>query len=423
MNEQTTLIIGAGLAGLTAAWRVAAAGQKVRLITKGWGTTHWHAGCVDVLGYYPLDVQTAVSSPIQTIEQLTADFPHHPYALTGVETLAEALQTLQTLCAGVGYPLHGSLAHNWLLPSAVGTFRPTCLAPETMIAGDLQQKSPMLLVGFQQFADFYAQLAADNLTHQGIPARGVMLQLPTLQQRRVLTAVILAQLMEQPAFRAELVAAVKPHLGNSERVGFPAVLGLSQVMEVKGDLEKQLQRPIFEIPVLPPSVPGMRLHTILRQAIEQQGGRVYEGMRAIGAEKENGRITTVYSEAAARQLPHRFDQVVLATGGILGGGFYTNFAGQVQETIFDLPVMAPNGRLSWFNQQFMAPNGHPIYRAGLTVNARFQPMDGSSPCYDNLYAAGTTLAHCEVIRERSLEGVALATGYAVGQQLATYQKS
>jgi anaerobic glycerol-3-phosphate dehydrogenase len=50
----------------------------------------------------------------------------------------------------------------------------------------------------------------------------------------------------------------------------------------------------------------------------------------------------------------------------------------------------------------------------LTVNEAFQPVNGDGPVYDNVYAAGTTLSHCEVIRERSFEGVAVATGYKVG---------
>ena len=67
----------------------------------------------------------------------------------------------------------------------------------------------------------------------------------------------------------------------------------------------------------------------------------------------------------------------------------------------------------------MDPNGHPVYRAGLKVNAQFQPVNGGSqPVYSNVYAAGTTLSHSEVIRERSFEGVALSTGFAVGNLLA-----
>ncbi|MCB8945015.1 MAG: glycerol-3-phosphate dehydrogenase subunit GlpB [Ardenticatenaceae bacterium] len=415
MMNESILVIGAGLAGLTAAWQTAVSGHQTRLIAKGWGTTHWHAGCVDVLGYYGGQL---VTSPKEVMGQLVIERPQHPYALVGLDVLAAALAALQTLCAEAGYPLHGSLERNWLLPTAVGAARPTCLAPETMIAGDLSQDTPMLIVGFQQFGDFYAQMAAANLAAQGIPARGIMLDLPTLAERKVLTGVILAQLMEQPAFRAEVARAVKPHMGEAARVGFPAVLGLHQAMSVKADLEGQLQRPIFEIPILPPSVPGMRLHHILRRAIEHNGGRVQEGMLAVGAEMEGGRVTNVYTEAAARQRRHRFDQYVLATGGLLGGGLVTNFEGEVREVIFNLPVSAPSSRLDWFQREFVTKTGHPIYQAGLQVNEQLQPVaENGRPLYNNLYAAGSTLAHCDVLQERSLEGVALATGFKVGMRV------
>jgi glycerol-3-phosphate dehydrogenase subunit B len=413
MMPGDVLVIGAGLAGLTAAWQTAVSGKKTRLIAKGWGVTHWHAGCVDVLGFYK---QQLVSSPVEAIGQLTAEHPQHPYALTGIELLAEALAALQVLCAEAGYPLHGSLERNWLLPTAVGTFRPTCLAPEMMIAGDLHQDMPMLIVGFRHFGDFYAQMVADNLAAQRIPARGVMLDLPELAGRRVLNPVILAQLMEQADFRNEVVRLVTPHLGEAMRIGFPAVLGLQQAMAVKADLEGQLARPIFEIPILPPSVPGMRLHHILWHAIERAGGRVQEGMLAVGAEMAEGQVMAVHTEAAARQRSHRFDQYILATGGLLGGGLTTNFEGEVREVIFNLPVAAPLSRLKWFQREFMTENGHPIYQAGVRVNENLQPVAGNGrPLYNNLYAAGSTLAHGDVIRERSLEGVALATGYKVGR--------
>ncbi|MCP4417242.1 MAG: hypothetical protein GY805_11515, partial [Chloroflexi bacterium] len=80
-------------------------------------------------------------------------------------------------------------------------------------------------------------------------------------------------------------------------------------------------------------------------------------------------------------------------------------------------------RLDWFRQEFLDPSGHPIYRAGVTVNGRFQPLNGDSqPIYKNVYAAGTTLSHCEPVRERSFEGVALATGFAVGSDMTGFAK-
>ena len=45
------LVIGAGLAGLSAAAKLAEGGAKVMLIAKGVGGTHLAPGTIDVLGY------------------------------------------------------------------------------------------------------------------------------------------------------------------------------------------------------------------------------------------------------------------------------------------------------------------------------------------------------------------------------------
>jgi glycerol-3-phosphate dehydrogenase subunit B len=419
-SKKEVLVLGAGLAGLTAAWQAGARGKKVRLNSKGWGATHWHAGCVDVLGYWPADVEKAVENPGQTIAQLMEANPDHPYRRIGVEKLSEALQALQALCAAAGYPLEGSLDKNWRLPSAVGTVRPTCLAPATMTSGDLNSKEPMLLVGFSHFVDFYPKLAADNLSRLGIPARHLTLDLPSLDQRHSSTGIILAQMMEQETFRAEVIEAIRPHIADAARIGFPAVLGQRQASAVHQALQKNLGRPVFEIPGLPPSVPGIRLHHILKDAIEQNGGRVFEGTEAVGSETENGRVTAVYTETAARNRAHRYQHYVLATGGILGGGITADHAGQVREVIFDLPLDTPESQLDWFRRDFMNAQGHPIYRSGVMVDDTLRPVDADRRAlYENLFAAGTTLAGCDPIRERSFDGVALATGYAAGNLVSS----
>jgi glycerol-3-phosphate dehydrogenase subunit B len=420
-RELDLLVIGAGVAGLTAAWQLSKSGQKTRVIAKGWGTTHWHTGCVDVLGYYPLDSETPVASPREGLERLTADNPQHPYALAGIEQLEAVLTAFQELCAGAGYPLHGSLDKNWLLPTAVGALRPTCLAPETMIASDTASKEPMLLVGFRRLPDFFANVVAENLTAQGIPATDLTLTPKPLEKERVMNSVLLARHFEKPEFRAEIAKEVRKHLGEARRVGFPAVLGHSpqQAMTVKQDLEKQIGCPVFEIPTAPPSVPGIRLHTIFMAAIRQAGGRVYDGQEALRADSEGGRITAVYTESAARERPHRAQNYLLATGGILGGGITTDHLGHTREVVFNLPLHAPDGRENWFKRRFLDAEGHPIYQSGVPVNNRFQPVNGGAePIYANLFAAGGTLAHCEPIRERSLEGVALVTAFKAAKVIS-----
>lgn len=417
MNEVT--IIGAGLAGLMAGWQAAKQGKQVKVVAKGWGATHWLSGCIDIVGYYPVDHSESVANPADVVATMIADNPQHPYALVGKSGLAAMLDELKSLCDAAGYPLHGTLERNWLLPSGVGTFRPTCLAPETMIAGDLSHNTPMLIVGFKQLMDFFPNVVADNLSKQGIPATHTMVDLPAVRKRKFTNPVILARMLEDVAVRSELVAQLKSQIGSAERIGFPAVLGFGEALAVKEDLERRLKKPIFEIPSLTPSVPGMRLHLILTEAIAAAGGRIENGMEAIGMKQEAGRVTAVYTATSARPHPHRAQTYVLATGGLLGGGITANSDGELREVVFDLPLSAPEKRVDWFHRDFLDNRGHPIYQSGLTVNEQFQPVNGDAqPVYSNVYAAGTTLAHCEVIRERSFEGVALATGYTVAQKLA-----
>jgi anaerobic glycerol-3-phosphate dehydrogenase len=61
--------------------------------------------------------------------------------------------------------------------------------------------------------------------------------------------------------REELAKEILPYVGNAEALGFPALIGLSRAKEAIADLEKHIGLPVFEIPGLPPSIPGLRLKT------------------------------------------------------------------------------------------------------------------------------------------------------------------
>jgi glycerol-3-phosphate dehydrogenase subunit B len=109
---------------------------------------------------------------------------------------------------------------------------------------------------------------------------------------------------------------------------------------------------------------------------------------------------------------------VLATGGILGGGIAADEHGYAQEMALGLPVHVSPERSAWFQPEFFSAAGHPIFRAGLPVNADFQPIDEHLQVrYANLFAAGGLLGGSDPLRERSLEGIALVSGYIVGQKV------
>lgn len=60
-----------------------------------------------------------------------------------------------------------------------------------------------------------------------------------------------------------LVQQVKPKLDGVAMVGFPAILGF--LPETRAKLADMLGVPLFEIPTLPPSVPGTRLFRALKR--------------------------------------------------------------------------------------------------------------------------------------------------------------
>ena len=410
------LVIGAGLGGLCAALGAAEAGLSVRVVAKGQSSTHWAAGTLDVLGYLPGEEQ-GVTQPPAALERLPAE---HPYRRLGAAQVDSALRAFAAHLAAARLPYVGAAqaGENLWLPSAVGARRPTFMAPLAQAAGDLARLEPMVIVGFEGLRDFYPKLIAENLTRQGIAARAAFLPLGVLTVRRDFNTVHLAGELEDEQKRGQVIAALKPLVKAGERVGLPAILGVEGHAEVLGAFETGLGAPVFEIPTLPPSVPGIRLARALRGQIEARGGRVEIGMEVIGFHAEGRRIAWVETATSARPLRHRAGRFVLATGGVLGGGFTSNPEGRFWETIFDLPLTTPQDRRQWFRPDFLDPRGQPVFRGGVQVNAAWQPVDASGAVvYENLWAAGGALAHADGIGERSLEGIAIATGTAVGEAI------
>ena len=54
-----------------------------------------------------------------------------------------------------------------------------------MIDGDLKRSDPILVVGFEDFHDFYPELIADNLIEFGVPAKSIRLKLSEILNSKV----------------------------------------------------------------------------------------------------------------------------------------------------------------------------------------------------------------------------------------------
>ncbi len=414
------LIIGAGLAGLMAGIHAAQQGLRPRIIATGFGATHWTAGTMDVLGYLPGD-PNPVRHPFQAVPQLLTQRPQHPYGLVGVPALRQALQHFQDLTATLGLPYHSGPdpQANLLLPSPVGAARPTYLAPAAQLAGEMTRDKPYLIVGFRGLRDFYPTLMAENLTKQGHQARAIFLPLDLITPHQDNTPLHLAQALDQEAVAMQLARALKPHIQPGERVGLPAILGLDRHQQVWDLMQEVLAAPVFEIPTLPPSVPGIRLTRALRRHLEEDWHIPIDlGMTVMDFHAQGARVQWVRTRASARPLKHRAQRFLLATGGFLGGGFASDAAGRAWETVFQLPLTIPQDRNHWFRPDFLAAEGHPIFRGGLRADARMRALDATGQVvYENVHLAGNLFTDCDPLAERSLEGVALVTAWAATRDL------
>jgi glycerol-3-phosphate dehydrogenase subunit B len=396
------VVVGAGVAGLTAAARLAESGARVCVLAKGVGSTHLAAGTVDVLGYDP----DRVDAPAEALPALVAERPDHPYALVGVEALGPALEWFaERIERGPqpGYRYVGSLERNHLLPTAVGVARPSALVPETMAAGDLRAAEPVCAVGLRPLRDFHASLCAANVARSGVEARAV--EVPFDADRPDETALGLARRFEDPAVRRVFADRLAPMLREGERVALPAVLGARDPHGVWSDLESRLGRPVFEIPTPPPSVPGMRVFDALRAAVRTPGGRIVMGAEVVGAEREGDRVTALHAHTSGRDTTYATRWVVLATGGFASGALALGSDWVVRESVLGLPVRGvpgpgePRFGADYFGDQ-------PMGRAGIAVDGA-QRAEG----LENVLVAGAALPGAEPWREGSGEGISLASGY------------
>jgi len=404
-------VIGAGVAGLTAALRLARAGLNVTLLTKGVGGLQLSQGTVDVLGYSPTDPATRVANPLAAVAELAVADPKHPYAVIGVDAVRTGLAFLHEELGE--QLLVGDPETNQLFPTAVGAIRPTCLAQPSMLAGICMDGARFAIVGLRRLKDFHAELIAGNLARTPLPdgghvsARHLTIDVPARPREVDSSGLTYARAFDDPEFRARFAAELRPELRPEETVGLPAVLGLKDPT-AWSHLADLLDHPVFEIPLPPPSVPGMRLNNALMAAARAAGVRVINGSFVDTPVHSGGRLVSVNVETAGAPRTITGDVFVLATGGFESGALTLDSYGEVTERVLGLPLAGLDAAPLlhgdyWGGEQ-------PLFRVGVAVDPsmRVTSPDGSA-VPDNLWAAGGILAGAVRWTEKSGEGIAVGS--------------
>jgi glycerol-3-phosphate dehydrogenase subunit B len=407
-------VIGTGMAGMAAA--LFAANRGISVIQTGLtGEIIYASGFFDLLSIHPAEKKKVWKDPWIGIKTLTKDIPNHPYARLKKEDMAASFEEILSFLRHAGLPYRRK-RKNWNteVMTPAGTLKTTYCVPETMWAGAaaLETKNPCLLTDFHGLKGFSARQIVSVLQDRWPLLRAVRLEFPDNGIPGERYAEQMAISLEASENREKLARAIQPHLKNAEAVGMPAIFGLYRTDEVFRDLERRVGVPVFEIPTLPPAVPGLRLKETFGRYLPEKGVRQFLQKRVLNAQYEKDRGFELNIGDSVMEYTVQSKGVILATGRFMGGGLYADRKG-IRETIFDLPVYQPKDRTGWHDTDFLATGGHPIHRAGLETDDLLRPLDRSGhPAFQPLFAAGSLLAHQDWMRMKCGAGLAITTAYA-----------
>ena len=403
------LVIGAGMAGMVASARASQLGLKT-IQAGNSSALIFASGLFDLLGVFPIDSGEILSNPYPAIKNLQSDQPYHPYSKANQKQIEDSFLFLIEFLDSAGLKYHLPKTCNKQILTSVGTFKPTYIVPATFLKGcDLNKtEKNLLIVDFKGLRGFSAKQVAAGLGDRKGKTHTLSIDLP--ENKGGLNPVHLAKLFESQEFIQGLSDKILRFSKKVDIVGIPAICGIQNSFEIVKKLEKKTGMDVFEIPGMPPSIPGLRLKNAFEKKISDLNTLFLSNAKIVfnKMEKDNFILQAINDNFETR-IKARC--VILATGKFLGKGLLAQ-RNNVLETIFNLPVFQPKTRDQWHQLNFFDPKGHQINQTGLETDDRFRPLDkNGEPAFENLYAAGSILAHNDWVRLKSGTGVCCVSAY------------
>jgi len=407
--ETELAVIGSGIGGFSAS--VFALNRGLQVAQAGnTGAIAYTTGYLDLFGKLD-NSRTLVENPYRALAQLRQQAPKHPLArITDTEIEEAFRQFTDFLCScGIGY---GAPAEtNTVALTPAGTLKPTLCLPKTMAAGPkaLAEAKACVIVDFKGLKGFSGRQVVANLKDRWPLLATERIQFPGMEHGEIYPEVM-ARALEVPATREQLAPLLVKAAGDAGVIGLPALLGMHGPDLVHADLERLTGLTIFEIPTMPPSVPGIRLREMFEQEFPKKGVTLIPQQKVTALElDDDGGVLQLADNYGPITI--RAKAVLLATGRFLSGGLEAELQGIV-EPLLGLPVTQAEGREGWYREKYTDPRGHDVHKAGIEVDDSMRPLGRDGQVYHpRLFGAGVLLAHQDWIRSRCGAGVAIATAY------------
>lgn len=417
-----TIIIGGGLAGLICGICLSKHGQRCVIISSGQSALHFSSGSFDLLNTLPDG--TSVANPLDGLEVLMSQAPEHPYAKIGADRFAQLAALVPDFLKEAGVVVRGNGLTNHYRVSPMGTLQSTWLTLKDYPMCESADRLPWKKVAIFNvigFLDFYTQFVADEFHKLGTESSIHFFNCEALESLRKnpseMRSVNIARVFDQQENLDLLAQVLLAESDLCDAVVLPAIIGLDR-SDSLDYLVCKTGKPICLLPTLPPSVPGIRLQQQLRKSFQQAGGVYMLGDTVLRAEREDGRITKVYTFNHG-DIPFAGQQVVLASGSYFSQGLIAT-PERVYEPVFDLDVAFEQGREQWYDLNFFAEQRYESF--GVKTDRLFRGLYQGRPL-ENLYVAGATLEGFNPIEEGCGAGVSILSALYVAEQILKNQKS
>ena len=341
------VIIGGGLAGLTAGISLQKAGKSTAIVSTGQSALYFFSGCF--------------------------------------ESIREPSPEIQSLFSEAGIRLHYQPGVR-LMP--MGTFKESALALEDVSLFPTPKFGrKVLIINFMAYHDFFSSFLAEGLEKQGMECRIRFLNLGDLAQPELspnqMRAVQIARKMDD--VWEKVVQEVRVLLKDEDTVVLPQVFGLNDA-SIPERIRQGIPARVVFAGTLPPSVPGIRTQMLLKKRYEVLGGTYLMGDRVTGAHVYEDVVQNVVTKHLDRHYLEA-DHFILASGGFFSKGLISN-PFKIYEPLFELDMDYDTDRNAWYDPTFA--NHQPYLHFGVKTDAQLRPCRKGVPV-KNLYVIGSIL--------------------------------
>ena len=411
-----TIIIGGGLSGLISGIYLSQRGQRCVIISSGQSALHFSSGSFDLLNNLPDG--TSVQKPLDAISELVKQAPTHPYAKLGKTKFKELAQQAEEFFKNAGISTQGDHEENHYRVTPMGTLKPTWLTLKNILISENEKCLPIQHPGIFNitgFLDFYTQFIADEFLKMGAKCSIHSINFPALENLRKnpteMRSVNIARVFDKQENIKELARILKAESGNCDSIILPAITGLNRE-DVVDYLRKEINKPIYLLPTLPPSVPGIHTQQKLRSVFQQNGGVFMLGDNVLCADIKGNRISQIYSFNHG-DIPFVGQNFILATGSYFSQGLIASTE-KIYEPIFDLDVTFTPNRTQWYNSDVF--DTQPYHSFGIKTDSTFR-CTREGKLFENLYAAGAILEGFNPLKEGCGAGVSILSAMYIAEQI------